>query len=265
MSVDNSCWHQRKYANDMAWINQKATPQIEQRSEPHLPLQNQTGLFVKRSIIHLRRMQCVCVTNVVTQQQASTLKIWYRGRSIKKHKKKGLRVEWGWNSSKICFNKNVWKMCCGVSFAPNSVSLPRRLLSHYTTCLPFEERLNYLLMVRVFTERGGLLEGEWRRWAMCCWSKGSKRSVFCVYPSACLKTTCDCDSCQPLIKIPRRTSRAFSLLQLQLYLFISLTSPFHPFRPPSTSHWSLTLSFPQPPSVPYTTIQFKYSTPHMSP
>lgn len=44
----------------------------------------------------------------------------------------------------------------GFHFPANSVFLPLAdLLAHYTTCLPFEERLSYLLMVRVFTESDG--------------------------------------------------------------------------------------------------------------
>lgn len=34
----------------------------------------------------------------------------------------------------------------------DAVFFPHQLFATYMTCLPFEEQLNYLLMVRVFTE-----------------------------------------------------------------------------------------------------------------
>lgn len=49
-------------------------------------------------------------------------------------------------------------------FPSNSVFFPQRLLAHYTTCLPFEERVNYLLMVRVFTECDGWWGGRVEEW-----------------------------------------------------------------------------------------------------
>ena len=52
-------------------------------------------------------------------------------------------------------------MLRGFHFPANSVFLPLAdLLAHYTTCLPFEERLDCLLMVRLFTESDGGLGVE---------------------------------------------------------------------------------------------------------
>lgn len=143
-------------------------------------------------------------------------------------------------------------MCWGHSFPPNSVFFPRRLPAHYSTRLPFERRPNYLLMVRVFAE----WQGRWWRWVGGLWvesesdvvsrqneQREQKTSVIvsffflCVCPQQLLsETTCDWDSAQLLIKIPRRTRRAISLLQLQLYLFISLMSPSPHHHPLHTDH-----------------------------
>lgn len=116
-------------------------------------------------------------------------------------------------------------MCWEPSFPPNSVFLPHRLLAHYTTCLPFEERFTYLLTMRAFRERGGWWGVETQSYAVLK-VKWAKDLCF-VHPSADLKP--------PAIEIlvrfslkfspPPEQAEVISLLQLQLHLFISLISP----------------------------------------
>lgn len=107
-------------------------------------------------------MQCVCdqccntATGSFPHFHPHKQKIWYvvikadvdlYREPREKEETERMRVR---ESSKICFqvfNKNVGKMCWGLSFPPNSVFFHCWLLAHYTTCLPFEERLSYLLMV----------------------------------------------------------------------------------------------------------------------
>lgn len=141
----------------------------------------------------------------------------------------------------------MWlKYAEGFFFQPSSVFVPHQLLVHYMICLPFEQRLNYLLMAAVFAEWGGW----WRHWAICgVKAEGMKELIWNHLRSRF--------SIGFSLKFPTKLAGWFHYHSSN---FISSS----PWRPPplSTSSWQLTLSSPRR-TVPSTFSQFKYSAPHM--
>lgn len=109
-------------------------------------------------------------------------------------------------------------MCWEPSFPPNSVFLPHRLLAHYTTCLPFEERFTYLLTMRAFRERGGWWGVETPSYAVLK-VKWAKDLCF-VHPSADLKPPAVEILVRFSLKFPPRTGRGD-------FITAAPTSPLH--------------------------------------